>query len=104
VWSIGRFDLRLTDEQFWRLTPKEYAALIERWRQNQDLEFQRMGTIAALIQNAYRGKGKALTPADFNPFTAKKISRRKKTSPELLKTIETINRLMGGSDSRGSSR
>ncbi len=36
-------------------------------------------------------------------FTIKTVSHRK-TSSELLKTIQTINQLMGGSDLRGSSR
>jgi hypothetical protein len=30
LWAFGRYDLRLSEEQFWALTPREYALLADR--------------------------------------------------------------------------
>src|SRR5258708_21419088 len=36
LWAVGRVDLRLTDEQFWSLTPRQFLLLIERQRHDYD--------------------------------------------------------------------
>ena len=35
LWAVGRYDLRLTDEEFWHLVPRQFAALVQRQRDHQ---------------------------------------------------------------------
>jgi len=32
MWSIGRYDLRLSEDEFWALTPREFSLLLRRWQ------------------------------------------------------------------------
>lgn len=71
LWAVGRYDLGLGEEEFWRLSPRQFGALLERHNEEQRKEDWRAGMIAATIANALRGKkGKAYQAEDFMPRKA----------------------------------
>ena len=35
LWAVGRYDLRLTDEEFWHMVPRQFDALLRRHREHQ---------------------------------------------------------------------
>ena len=40
LWAVGRYDLRLTTEEFWGLVPRQFLALLKRVRsERQRLEY-----------------------------------------------------------------
>lgn len=85
MWSFACYDLKLTDTQFWDLTPKEYRKLVDRYTNAQDLLDIRAGVIAASMANAMSKKddGKPFTVADFFAGAAKRMQRKSgKPAPE----------------------
>lgn len=44
MWSVGRYDLRLSEEEFWSLTLREFCLLLDRWK----LEWRYRETMAAI--------------------------------------------------------
>jgi len=99
LWSIGRYDLHLTEKEFWSLTPVEFHALVGRLRLQKRWGDFRAGIIASTIANVNRGKKKkAFKPVDFMP---KEDDRgEKKTWREQLAWVEMINAALGGKDLR----
>jgi hypothetical protein len=71
---MSRIDLRLTDEEFWELTPRLFRGLYDRFQHLKEQEDFRAGTIAAAIGNAQGGKknGGVFTPSDYFTFTPSK--------------------------------
>jgi hypothetical protein len=59
LWSIGIYDLKLTDEQFWRLTLKEFNSLCLRHREQQRAELFNSALICSVIYA--KGKEEAQT-------------------------------------------
>ncbi len=93
MWATGRFDLRLTEDEFWHLTLKELNALITRFNKNEDWLNYRVGMICSVLSNIWRAKGaKIRTPQDFFP-TGK---REPQTPVQLLATVKMLNAAYGG--------
>lgn len=83
MWAVGRYDLGLTEEEFWGLTPRQYVALLERHEEAMEWEDYRMGVIASTIVNMLKAKGgKTFKPEDFMP-----TKRRKKQTPEEMLAV-----------------
>jgi hypothetical protein len=73
LWSIGRFDLRLGEKEFWSLTPKLFNLLLERKEAADRQEFLRSGIIAAAVVNfSMCHPDKPVSPTDFVPGYKKK--------------------------------
>ena len=85
AWAFGRYDLGLTEEEFWSLTPREFVALKERHEEAQEWEDYRAGVVACTIVNMLKAKSsKTYKPEDFMP-----TRRRKKQTPEeMLAVVE----------------
>ena len=49
-WAIARYDLGLTDDEFWELTPLQFKAL----RKRQEIEFRHKCFVAAIAAADYR--------------------------------------------------
>lgn len=65
-WSTARFSLRLTDQQFGELTPRQYYLLLDRHREAAELNKTLFGVVAAAVANfGPREIKRHLTPADF---------------------------------------
>ncbi len=71
--------------------------LVEAYNEREEREFFRTGIICSVIANVNSGKGKKFKPEDFMP---KREKEEKKTN-DLLKQVEMLNAMFGGSDKRG---
>lgn len=90
MWSVARCDLGLSDEQFWRLTPRLWAALVARYEEQQDRDDWRCGQIAAIIANSNRNAKTRPQPFSVEEFMLRKSSRgpgARKSSPESMLTF-----------------
>ncbi len=71
LWVLGRVDLGLSEEEFWRSSPRAVQLLMDRKLElvegEQMLDDLRFGKVLALIANIFaRSKGsKAYQPSDF---------------------------------------
>jgi hypothetical protein len=70
LWSVGVYDLGLTTERFWALTPREYRALADRQLEAQkadDWRFGQLATLVAGVAGSKRSNGTPFEPWDFFP-------------------------------------
>ena len=92
MWSIGRYDLRLTDEDFWGLTLREFNLLMKRHKEQRSAEMFNSALICATIANVNRSKGRAYTPQDFMPKEKeKKIKMKIEDMLSVLKVVTASN-------------
>lgn len=70
VWAIARYDLALSEAEFWALSPVKFHALCRRLRTDEQRQDYRSGVLAALIVNVNTVKGQGKAPADFFPSLA----------------------------------
>jgi hypothetical protein len=85
--------------------PVEFAALEERWMEDQRRQDFRAGTIASQIVNGIRSFGKKsasrVTPEDFFASLKATPDRRKEMSSDaMLRIVEQLNVSMHGQDLR----
>ena len=73
LWSVGRFDLRLTEEEFWGLVPRQFVALMERRHQ---AVLRHEFTAGAICSAVFNSRGVKSKPTDFMP------SWKEKEQPE----------------------
>lgn len=68
LWSVARYDLRLTDDEFYAMTPRQLDALLKRNKQAVEHEQLLAGIIASTTANHSLNPPKTpCTPADFMP-------------------------------------
>ncbi len=92
MWSIGRYDLRLNDEEFWGLTLREFNLLMKRHKEQRSAEMFNSALICATIANVNRSKGRAYTPQDFMPKEKeKKIKMKIEDMLSVLKAVTASN-------------
>lgn len=86
--SVARYDLGLTEEEFWELTPAQYDALNERHLIHRQMDDYRAGVIASILCNIHKEKGsKPAEPADF--FSSLPRSKPREMSPsEMLSYLK----------------
>lgn len=77
---------------------REYDALLARAQVSIERADLRAGIIASTIANVFRGKGGAFKPQDFMPSQEK--PQKKRSSQDLLQTVEMLNAAFGGKDDR----
>ena len=75
MWSIGRFDLGLSDDEFWSLTIPHFNALVARLKKKFDYEAAiqkredyRSGLVASVLYNtklSKKNRNKAKEPLDW---------------------------------------
>jgi len=101
LWAIGIYDLRLSDEQFWQLTPAQFNALVKRKMIDEEQKDYRTALICSVIANVFRDKKKRrkpFKPQDFMPQRRKQ--KRKQTWQEQLALVQILNVAFGGKDRR----
>lgn len=86
--------MRLSEDQFWRLTLAEFNSLCLRHKEKQRAELFNSALICSVIANVNRGKGKAYSPADFMPKEKKKP--KKMSVDELVSVLKSITLANGG--------
>jgi len=84
LWAFGRYDLGLSEEEFWSLTLREYSALADRFKDAQKWLDYRTALICSTIYNMLRGSQKALMPEYFMPGSKK---RERQTPEQMLVTM-----------------
>lgn len=69
MWSIAVYDLRLTTEQFFKLSLRQFNALVERHHQFQMQDDMRAGQLCSLVAGMFGKKkdGSSFNPGDFFP-------------------------------------
>jgi len=68
LWSVGRYDMGLTDEEFYALTPRQFAALYDRLlEQRKHLELIIGHNTAATYNSSFSPPSKPVAPARFMP-------------------------------------
>ncbi|HEU0139612.1 MAG TPA: phage tail assembly chaperone [Bryobacteraceae bacterium] len=72
LWSTGRYDLRLSDEEFWSMTPREFYALHRRYRDSIELLDTLVASISHHAHQLHRGRQPAKALKDFFLFQRKK--------------------------------
>jgi hypothetical protein len=68
---VGVYDLGLTTDQFYSLTPREFLALCSRHREAIERDTQRTNFLAYIfaVGNLKRDDGRPITPQDFGLTT-----------------------------------
>ena len=95
MWAFGRYDLNLSEDDFWYLTLKEFNALSTRFKENQKWLNYRAAMICAVVANTVRNpkkKSRAWTPDDFMPTK----ERRYMTDQQMFAQVQAINAILGG--------
>jgi hypothetical protein len=65
-WAFARVNLHgLTEDDFWRLTPREFNILSEEWQRVQGANDNRTAVLCATIANASGGYDRTFTHSDF---------------------------------------
>lgn len=91
AWAIARYDLHLSDSEFLALTLPAWAALTERWKEEQKRLDFRFGILASVLVNINVDRektSKVFEPSDF--FSSLHRDPREQTSDSLINVIETI--------------
>ena len=107
-WAVGRFDLRLSEEEFWQMSPQEFMALHDRWIVEQELQDSRAALITATIINGIGAFGskrrKQVEPKDLMPDRRGGEKSEKAQSVEAqIALVEMLNEAFGGEDLRKKS-
>lgn len=92
---MARFDLRLTDAEYQRMTPRRLAALIKRKELETTRQDWRAAMIASIIANVNRDprmRREPFTPDDFMP---KFEPIRRQTTEEIADTLKTVVDICG---------
>ena len=100
LWALGRYDLKLGEDEFWELTLRELMALMERFEAAVDWMNYRSSIICAVIANAFRDtkkRRKAFTPWDFIPAIGEESERQEQTPTEMFAQVKMWNAALGGS-------
>lgn len=85
------------------MTLAEFSAIIDRYREQEDLAFLRSGIIASVIANCNRDpKHEPFTPQDFMPHTPKPA--HEPTQEEVMADMRALNALFGGEDKTDATR
>lgn len=85
---MARHDLKLTDEEFYSLTPRQFDALCKRHRMAQELTEYFFAQVSSTVMNTgFRSTDKPTSPADFMPSQRNKKQtpqRQTEQDPELI--------------------
>lgn len=95
MWASGRYDLGLTEVEFWALTLKELNALSERHQSNQSWLDYRAALVCAVFANTTRDAKKRMkpfVPGDFMP----KGKTRRQTAEQMFAAVQLLNAAFGG--------
>jgi len=92
---MGRYDLGLTEEGFWRLTLREFNALVERYIINHDWLNYRVALVCSILANTARDPKKKPSPFVPDDFMPKK-EQRQQTAEQMFAFVQALNAVLGG--------
>ena len=86
---MARYDLQLSDKEFWALTLKKFNYLIKRYSLHLERQDSHAALICAVLANIHRDhKTKAFTPKDFMPGKATK--QETQTPEDMLELFKAM--------------
>lgn len=90
MWAYGVYDLKLSSEDFWNLTPAQLSVLSYQHREKLRREDWRVGIVASILVNINKKKGaRSSQPEDFMPDPYPK-KQDKQTPEQMLHFVKTI--------------
>lgn len=93
---MGRYDLHLSEEEFWCLVPRQFHALMERKRQESLAAEYGPALVVTAIQAMFAGKkAKKIKVTDYMPSY---IAPKKEDQPweQQLKLVKELHTALGG--------
>jgi hypothetical protein len=91
---VAVFQLRITPDDFWELTPAQFWALHDRYMEQVEHEDYRVGVIAAQIYNVNCGnRRKAREPLDYFPGHKKRAKARDEDRQQSPNEVKLRQRL-----------
>jgi hypothetical protein len=105
---FGRYDLRLSEQEFWVLTPGQFDLLAKRHIEQRKSEIyleqtkikrsdQQAALICCVLANINRDKKKKPTPYKVDDFMPVEIGKKKKqTAQEQFQIVKMLNAAFGG--------
>ena len=101
MWVFGRGELKLSEEEFWNMTPGQYD-LLARWHlKREEAKEERLDYRAALICSVIanvnrdsKKKSKPFQPQDFMP--KKQVVKKRQTPEDMLEVVKALNAAFGG--------
>lgn len=96
LWAFGRYDLRLSEDEFWDLTFDQFNALVERYIQEQENQDLRMAMICSLLANIYRNTKKRQRPYEPKEFMPQRRPKKQKTVEQMKNDLIALNVALGG--------
>jgi hypothetical protein len=92
LWAVGRYDLRLTDEEFWHMVPRQFDALVRRDRERQLREEFAAGIICQTVASL---AGVKMPYTNFMP-SWKRAVEPETDWRELLAKTQVLHAAYGG--------
>jgi hypothetical protein len=93
LWATGRVGLHLTEEGFWRTTPREFDALVQRRTEEREADDYRAGVLAATIMASVGVEAK---PTDFFALESSKRAQRPQAVDDQISIVKMLNAACGG--------
>jgi len=98
LWAAARYDLGLSPDEFWALTPAQFRALYDRHILALEEADVRAALICTVMANIHRGKNrKPFRVEDFVPDRrGKRKAPRQQTWEEQLALVKQWHKILGG--------
>jgi len=98
LYSTAVIDFKLSDAEFWKLTPAKFSALADRFDAENFRNDLRAGIVASVIANVNRGeKTKPFSPKDFMPcYGDEEPEKPKQTRADVWALISVVKSLYEG--------
>jgi len=93
----------LSEGEFWRLTPRLFSSLLDRYIARLETEDYHAALIASVLAEIHRDRDKRTQPyepMDFMP-TRRPRTPKNQTVKEQMKSAEVITRVLGGEVNNG---
>ncbi len=90
LWAVGRYDLHLSEDEFWSLSPRQFHALTER----HDARLEREYTLPSIIHNALGGEGSE--PVTPRMFFKGEVEQPVQKSESLMSKIREVASFLPG--------
>jgi len=94
LWAVGRYDLRLTDEEFWHMVPRQFSALL---RRKHDAHLRQEYGAAIICQTIHALAGKKMLYTNFMP-SWKREAEPEVNWQELLAKTQVLHAAYGGAN------
>lgn len=103
---MGRYDLRLTESEFWHSTPRAFMELVKRFNAARRHQLYCAAMPTAAVYNVHRGEDvTAITPAELIGEGGETSTERRLTSEDMKALFRGLAvPMFGGEVTTGSSK